>query len=105
MADDAPIARALKGMVQSTDDINEGMRYVHQELALGRPAVWLGKGPEGVALIVGHVKVSRGPSGSVVLGFPITPVAALQLIERLQAVLAQSTAAALPFSEKTLPNW
>lgn len=83
-------------MVQSTDDINEGMRYVHSELGQGRPAVWLGKGPDGVALIVGHTRVSSGPNGSVVLGFPITPVAARQLIERLEAVLSQSTAAALP---------
>lgn len=95
MSDD-PIAKALKGMMQKTDDVDEGLRFVHSELSAGRPAIWMGKGPGGVALIVGHTKVVSGPRGGVVIGLPITPVAARQLIERLEAVLAQSSAEALP---------
>lgn len=94
MADD--LTKNLKARLQNLDDIDDGMRAVHAEIAQGRPGLFLGKGANGhFALIVGHTK-AQALAGGVCFGIPLSPVNLKQLRERIDALLSGKEAEAFP---------
>lgn len=68
------------------DDVEDGLRYLQGELTRGRAGIYLGTGPDGFALLVGHMKAST-MAGGVVLGFPLSRENLLTLRERCTDLL------------------
>jgi hypothetical protein len=70
------------------DDVPAGIHYVGEELAHGRSACWVGRGPAGFALLTGAKRPSE-VSGGAMIAISLTPALARKLHERLGELLGE----------------
>lgn len=75
----------LPGSPES-DDIAAGFRYISEQLHQQKPAFFLGKGPDGFALLVGSPKRFE-VAGGIAIGVALTPAHLAALRDRVMRLL------------------
>jgi hypothetical protein len=79
------MALILPGSPES-DDIDAGFRYISEQLHQQKPAFFLGRGPEGFALLVGSPK-RFDIAGGVAIGVALAPAHMAALRDRVMCLL------------------
>jgi hypothetical protein len=82
-----PEAKLINILESPVDSVDEGLRYVHDELKHGRCGLYVGTGPGGFAVIAGHIKVAT-MAGGVVIGLPLNRSQLEMLRDRCDELLA-----------------
>lgn len=76
----------LDGHPLAGDEVDQGMRYISEEIAAGRSGIFLGRGPAGFALIVGSPRAVQLGAG-IGIGCSLTPAGLSLLHDRILGLL------------------